>query len=149
MKCPSAALLTLCEGNPPVTGGFPSQRASNAESVSMSWSPHGYEAEILQKPFLYYWGSVWRYHQSCGFPTQRSYYTESHISLQKSGEFISKKNPHLPIVGELWNVYCEYFWKNRPWFARRELQIISLMAQQGCLSTCQIHPVIALSLCSY
>ena len=23
--------LTLCEGNPPVTGGFPSQRASNAE----------------------------------------------------------------------------------------------------------------------
>ena len=24
-------LLALCEGNPPVTGGFPSQRASNAE----------------------------------------------------------------------------------------------------------------------
>ena len=25
------ALLALCEGNPPVTGGFPSQRANNAE----------------------------------------------------------------------------------------------------------------------
>ena len=29
-----SALLALCEGNPPVTGGFPSQRASNAEIMS-------------------------------------------------------------------------------------------------------------------
>ena len=29
----------LCEGNPPVTGGFPSQRAGNAENVSI-WSRH-------------------------------------------------------------------------------------------------------------
>ena len=28
-------LLAIGEGNPPVIGGFPSQRASNAESVSM------------------------------------------------------------------------------------------------------------------
>ena len=27
----------LCEGNPPVTGGFPSERVSNAENVSMWW----------------------------------------------------------------------------------------------------------------
>ena len=27
----------LCEGNPPVTGGFPSQRASNAENDSIWW----------------------------------------------------------------------------------------------------------------
>ena len=27
----------LCYGNPPVTGRFPSQRASNAESVSIWW----------------------------------------------------------------------------------------------------------------
>ena len=26
-----SVFLALCEGNPPVTGGFPSQRASNAE----------------------------------------------------------------------------------------------------------------------
>ena len=30
----------LCEGNPPVTGGFPSQRASNAENVSIWWCHH-------------------------------------------------------------------------------------------------------------
>ena len=29
-----------CEGNPPVTGGFPSQRASNAENVSIWWRHH-------------------------------------------------------------------------------------------------------------
>ena len=29
-----------CEGNPPVTGGFPSQRASHAENVSIWWRHH-------------------------------------------------------------------------------------------------------------
>ena len=33
----SPTLLTLCDGNPSVTGGFPSQRNSNVESISMSW----------------------------------------------------------------------------------------------------------------
>ena len=33
-------LLTICEGNPPVAGGFPSQRASNEETISMSWRYH-------------------------------------------------------------------------------------------------------------
>ena len=31
------ALPAICEGNPPVTGGFPSQMASNAESLSTPW----------------------------------------------------------------------------------------------------------------
>ena len=31
----------LCEGNPPITGGFPSQRASTAENVSIWWRHHG------------------------------------------------------------------------------------------------------------
>ena len=36
----SSTLLALCERNSPVTDGFPSQRASNAESVSVSWRLH-------------------------------------------------------------------------------------------------------------
>ena len=36
-KTSKPALLVRCEWNPPVTGGFPSQRVSNAESVSMLW----------------------------------------------------------------------------------------------------------------
>ena len=39
-KHQSSALLALCEGNPPVTGGFPTQRASNAENVSIWWRHH-------------------------------------------------------------------------------------------------------------
>ena len=32
----------LCEGNSPVTGEFPAQRASNAENVSIWWRHHEY-----------------------------------------------------------------------------------------------------------
>ena len=35
-----APSLALCEWNPLVTGGFPSQRASNVESIFMSWHHH-------------------------------------------------------------------------------------------------------------
>ena len=31
------ALLTLCAWNPPVTSGYPAQRTSNAEIISISW----------------------------------------------------------------------------------------------------------------
>ena len=33
--------LSLYKGNPPVIGGFPSQRASNAKNVSTWWRHHG------------------------------------------------------------------------------------------------------------
>ena len=33
-------LLALCQGKPPVIGGFPSQRASDAEKVSITWRLH-------------------------------------------------------------------------------------------------------------
>ena len=36
-KIPKLRVTGLCEGNPPVTGGFPSQRASKAENVSIWW----------------------------------------------------------------------------------------------------------------
>ena len=39
-KYRSSALLYLCEENPPLTSGFPSQGANNAESFSMSWCQH-------------------------------------------------------------------------------------------------------------
>ena len=45
-KHQSCALLALC-GESPVTGGFPSQRASNADSASMSWRHHVHDATQL------------------------------------------------------------------------------------------------------
>ena len=32
----------ICEGNSPVTGEFPTQRASNAENVSIWWRHHAF-----------------------------------------------------------------------------------------------------------
>ena len=45
-KHQSSASLDVCDGNPPLTGGFPSQRASDAENISMAWRDHGLEALI-------------------------------------------------------------------------------------------------------
>ena len=39
-KASQLRVTGLCEGNPPVTGGFPSQRTSNAENVSIWWRHH-------------------------------------------------------------------------------------------------------------
>ena len=41
-KYQSSALLVRCEGNRPITGGFPSQRSSNAENVSIWWRHNDY-----------------------------------------------------------------------------------------------------------
>ena len=56
------ALLALCEGNPPVTGEFPQQMASNAESVSMWWRHGGLfqsgHACPLVREFWHTWGQT-------------------------------------------------------------------------------------------
>ena len=39
-KTPKLRVTGLCERNSPVTGEFPSQRASNAENVSIWWRHH-------------------------------------------------------------------------------------------------------------
>ena len=40
-KTPKLRVTGLCEGNSPVTGEFPAQKASNAENVSIWWRHHG------------------------------------------------------------------------------------------------------------
>ena len=39
-KTSKLCITSLCEGNSPVTGEFPAQRASNAENVSIWWCHH-------------------------------------------------------------------------------------------------------------
>ena len=48
-KTSKPALLALCEGNPPVIGGFPSQRDSNTGNICMSWR----ENAVLVFPVQY------------------------------------------------------------------------------------------------
>ena len=50
----------LCEGNPLVTGGFPSQRASNAKNVSIWWRHHEINAYLHVKCIHDAW-SWWRH----------------------------------------------------------------------------------------
>ena len=52
-----SVLLALCEGNPPMIGGFPSQRASNFPY--RLWRGH----HGAMTCFLYYWPSVKGIHQ--------------------------------------------------------------------------------------
>ena len=40
MKASKLHAIGLCEGNSPVTGEFPGQRANNAENVSIWWRHH-------------------------------------------------------------------------------------------------------------
>ena len=40
-ETPKSSYLGLCDGNSPVTGEFPAQRASNAEKASIWWLHHG------------------------------------------------------------------------------------------------------------
>ena len=44
-----SALLALCGGNPPVTGGFPSQRAGDAE-LSLQWRHKGRDSVSNHQP---------------------------------------------------------------------------------------------------
>ena len=75
----------LCEGNSPVTGEFPSQRASNAENVSIWWRHHvqgrfsriTYDMLLLVQPLTAWFGSV-------GCKGMMINYTENHECLESS-----------------------------------------------------------------
>ena len=43
MKTLKLGVIGLCEGNSPVTGEFPAQKASNAENVSIWWRHHNFD----------------------------------------------------------------------------------------------------------
>ena len=76
-KHQSSMPLALCEGNPPVTDGFPSQRASNWEIISISWWHHVMEYIGAVAPghsdnwshgshfVVFSFGTLWASYQIC------------------------------------------------------------------------------------
>ena len=46
-------LLAFRNGNPPFTGGFPTQMASYAENVSMLWCSHDTHSGMQQPAYQY------------------------------------------------------------------------------------------------
>ena len=45
----------LCEGNSPVTGEFPAERASNSENVFIWWRHHYFLFQLLDRSVLHRW----------------------------------------------------------------------------------------------
>ena len=41
-KTSKLRVIGLCEGNPPVSCGFPTQKVGNTENISIWWRQHGY-----------------------------------------------------------------------------------------------------------
>ena len=56
----------LCEGNSPVTGQFPAQRASNAENVSIWWHHHGHYRPMITFNHHYLWTNLFCYPDKLG-----------------------------------------------------------------------------------
>ena len=49
-----SALLAICEGNPPVTGGFPTTKASDAELWRLLWPvPKQMVEEAIETPAIW------------------------------------------------------------------------------------------------
>ena len=80
-------ITSLCEGNSPVTGEFPAQRASNAENVSIWWRPH----VIIQWG---YWWSTDAWSQDIRSHNAGSF---SRITRTCIGRVIRYPFPHTPI----------------------------------------------------
>ena len=58
---PSKLCVTgLCEGNSPVAGEFPAQRASNAENASIWWRHHVWSAPNVLINSLWPSDAIWR-----------------------------------------------------------------------------------------
>ena len=59
----------LCEGNSPVTGEFPSQRASNAENVSIWWCNHDRVEQFIYDTIIVHamWQDKYRRWKNTGF----------------------------------------------------------------------------------
>ena len=53
-KTSKLRVIGLCEGNSPVTGDFPAQRASNAENVSIWWRQHDNNSNGIENAWVYH-----------------------------------------------------------------------------------------------
>ena len=95
-KTPTLHVTGLCEGNPPVTGGFPLQNASNAENVSIWWRHHALlvTCTVMPSAFLitYYtrWQKAWSHYTGNQLHTLSIDWL-SHVSL--SNEVIFCHDP--------------------------------------------------------
>ena len=90
----------LCEGNSPVTGEFPAQRASNAENVSVLWRHHGTRSNRNEHCLL------------CNYIhyTMANSYNKTKPQLQKSSRNVRFKTSLLSQLAITKYLYSLTFW---------------------------------------
>ena len=76
-KQQSSVLLAICAGNSPVTGEFPAQMASNAETVSIGWRHH---ADYYIHIYVVVSGST-TLPTGCPVPVKQLWTNQSHKSI--------------------------------------------------------------------
>ena len=95
-------LLALCEGNPPVTGGFPSQRDSNVESIMMQWDSIVYLVLVHDSDQNINLWCVWINQLDCVVCNQSRHSTKLVIDRAKSNNFLWWPSRNL---GLLWPMF--------------------------------------------
>ena len=142
-KTPKLRVTGLSEGNPPVTGGFPPQRASNAENVHIWWRHHTMLKLIwwLAHVFMCIWGilrlrdksSIWRLSvKKLKVSNSRRWHQNNHNPL-KFGKRFGKKMTSAKFHRD-WEIYnsnvapWEFLWDliirlTRHWTRRQNQEL--------------------------
>ena len=113
-KHQSSASLAFCAGNPPETGKFPAQMASNAENVSIWWrhhvlSPpqieHYRELSLMTKKYRVTWAS-WHFTTPAIFNILFKLTTKGNIKVRYHWHFMWKAFPCHDIIMETAGSKC-------------------------------------------
>ena len=92
-------LLALCEGNPMVNSGFPSQRASNKQIISMQLCCHVNSMETgwdpwRQDPVHCYLSDKWlNWELCCGWPSHHSVTGHTRVSNRVGTIYLTRGEP--------------------------------------------------------
>ena len=116
-KTSKLCVTSLCEGNSPVTGEFPAQRASNAENVSIWWRHHGNEGVMPALIFTphYRCNPVYKEKENpsdfCRVLSLICWANENSLDIMKFVNQYCRKNMHLWNACFPFDNINKYLWK--------------------------------------
>ena len=98
----------FCEGNSSVTGEFPTQRASNAENVSIWWRHHDMSMGMDTLPSTYVWQPAWK---STDINIEHYLYIRSQGYIKSASELLHVRAHEFSILYEnrSFNIWLRYF----------------------------------------
>ena len=100
-KTSKLCITGLCEGNPLMTGGFPSLKASNVKNVSICWCHH----------------AVWTHHSFLTLPINQLWYIwQVHVDLASHDQFNT-----IVLLGRdgVFNMFLYFSFSWYQWFSAR------------------------------